>query len=209
MIFDASGRGATSGDVMVVARCLSAPLADGIVTAEAVVSITGSFVGSDSESARICWVFAAGSFMGSDSLSARICWVFATELAALVSMLMCARLAIVAAAASVSFGTEGSESSVTSSGPSSNSPVSAAGGAAGGTGLAAAEAVATGAATDVAAGTDGVSAFCTGTGSVRAAARIPVSPASRRANVSSSSTGTSIVCGTRRGAEMRSMATMM
>ena len=46
-------------------------------------------------------------------------------------------------------------------------------------------------------------------GSRVGAGRAPVSPASRFAKVSSSSTGTSMVCGTTRGAEMRSIETMM
>ena len=47
------------------------------------------------------------------------------------------------------------------------------------------------------------------TGSTVSTGRVPVSPARRLAKVSSLSAGTSMVCGTMRGAAMRSIDTMM
>ena len=187
---------AASGEAMVVARCCSSSIRR-IVAVSA--SDARAFGNSGIFNASIFCVLSAG-----------------------------ASRALLNIDASFSAGMDGIESSVTSSGPNSNSPVSIGGSGSALAGFSAFPAfsafattgIASGAATGAGAAdtgsTTGTSAGATTTGSALAtkaatfrAGRVPVSPASRFAKVSSSSTGTSMVSGMTRGAEIRSIETMM
>jgi hypothetical protein len=121
-----------------------------------------------------------------------------------------------AAEVAASFGSTSCDSlsEVTSSGPSSNSPVMICAGGAGAADVTVMKGSGTTGCSAVPASSPGdavIGGFFSIAATVSAvsAGREPVSPARRRANVSSFSAGTSMVCGTRRGAEMRSIDTMM
>ena len=182
---------ATSGDVMVVASCFSSS------SRRRIVAVTASEAGTLEGRVASVGILRVLSALGEER-----------------SALAGASLAMTATSASFNAGNDGMESSVTSIGPSSNSPVDIGAGA----GRRSADSAAAGAAG--AAGAGGATAPAGSgmavTGSAFAAidatfsaGRVPVSPASRFANVSSLSAGTSMVSGITRGAEMRSMETMM